>query len=149
MELGALLRHHRQRAGLTQEGLAERASLSTQAISALERGTRLRPRRRTIDHIAAALDLSRTQHEQLISAAYLGWARGRRPVRALGGDTGIRRVPFGALAELRLVNVGDQIPSGAVVLGLLVKIDSPSQHGGEEPLRLVGEIDPWYDAYVS
>jgi DNA-binding XRE family transcriptional regulator len=35
---GALLRHHRLAAALTQETLAERAEISAQAIGALERG---------------------------------------------------------------------------------------------------------------
>ena len=39
-----LLKRYRGRAGLTQEQLAERASLSCDAIKALERGTRQRPR---------------------------------------------------------------------------------------------------------
>ena len=42
---GDLLRQHRSAAGLTQEELAERAGLSPDAISLLERGERRRPHR--------------------------------------------------------------------------------------------------------
>ncbi|MGE0541392.1 MAG: tetratricopeptide repeat protein [Dehalococcoidia bacterium] len=54
----ALLRRHRQASGLSQEDLAERAGLSVQAISALERGIRRHPYRDTIDLLAGALGLS-------------------------------------------------------------------------------------------
>jgi transcriptional regulator with XRE-family HTH domain len=40
---GAVLRQYRRAAGLTQEVLAERAGVTAQAISALERGVRRRP----------------------------------------------------------------------------------------------------------
>jgi len=40
---GEQLRRHREAAGLTQEELAERASLTAKGISALERGERQRP----------------------------------------------------------------------------------------------------------
>ena len=55
---GALLRRHRQAAGLTQEELAERARLSTRAVLDLERGARLVPRRDTVRLLAAALTLT-------------------------------------------------------------------------------------------
>ncbi len=54
---GALLRTHRRAAGLTQESLAERASLSGQAVGALERGDRRFPHRDTIARLADALEL--------------------------------------------------------------------------------------------
>ena len=55
---GALLKSYRQTAGLTQEALAERAGLSADAISTLERGLRLAPRRDTVRLLADALQLS-------------------------------------------------------------------------------------------
>ena len=45
-------------AGLTQEGLAERAQLSAHAISTLERGVRQTPHRETVQRLAEALRLS-------------------------------------------------------------------------------------------
>ena len=44
---GALLRHHRLAAGLTQEALAERSGLSARGVQDLERGLRLAPRAET------------------------------------------------------------------------------------------------------
>jgi predicted ATPase/DNA-binding XRE family transcriptional regulator len=53
-----LLRHLRERSGLTQEELAERSGLSRDAISALERGRRTRPHPPTLKAIGGALGLS-------------------------------------------------------------------------------------------
>jgi non-specific serine/threonine protein kinase len=55
---GDLLKRHRLAAGLTQEALAERAALSTRAISDLERGAKRAPRRDTVELLATALGLS-------------------------------------------------------------------------------------------
>jgi hypothetical protein len=43
VNFGAVLRQHRRAAGLAQEALAERAGLTAQTISALERGVRRWP----------------------------------------------------------------------------------------------------------
>ncbi|HEY3505305.1 MAG TPA: helix-turn-helix domain-containing protein, partial [Actinocatenispora sp.] len=53
-----VLARTRAAAGLTQEELAERAELSVRAVSNLERGEASRPRRGTIDRLAAALGLT-------------------------------------------------------------------------------------------
>ena len=52
---GALLRRWRIAAGLTQEELAERAGLSSDAVAALERGRRRAPRRGTVALLADGL----------------------------------------------------------------------------------------------
>ena len=54
----ALLRRYRRAAGFTQEELAERASLSARAISALERGARQTPQRETLRLLIEALALA-------------------------------------------------------------------------------------------
>src|SRR6516162_3468920 len=66
-----LLKHCRVAAGLTQEELAERAHLSRNAISALERGARLSPRKDTVALLASALALSEQDHAMLLAAARL------------------------------------------------------------------------------
>jgi DNA-binding CsgD family transcriptional regulator/transcriptional regulator with XRE-family HTH domain/tetratricopeptide (TPR) repeat protein len=58
-----LLRRHRQRAGLTQEELAERAGLSVRGVSDLERGVRQWPRPETADRLADALGLLSDERE--------------------------------------------------------------------------------------
>src|SRR5918993_4007279 len=55
---GALLRHYRDLAGLTQEELARRASLSVPTVSNLERGRSQTPYRATVRSLAGALELS-------------------------------------------------------------------------------------------
>src|SRR5262249_18054114 len=67
-------RRHRRAAGLTQEELAERAGISVDAISALERGVSRAPQKATIELLAEALRLSQEERTQLEAAA-----RGRLP----------------------------------------------------------------------
>jgi predicted ATPase/transcriptional regulator with XRE-family HTH domain len=76
---GELLRRFRGRAGLTQEELAECASLSVDAIGLLERGTRQRPHSGTITRLAAALALRADERARFEAA-------GRRNASALGSD---------------------------------------------------------------
>ena len=66
---GSMLREFRDRSGLTQEELAERAGLSEDAIGLLERGERKRPQRYTVQRLAAALPLSPDEQAQFEAAA--------------------------------------------------------------------------------
>src|SRR5688572_6210430 len=66
---GLELRRHRLLAGLTQEELAERAGLSADAISALERGVRRRAYPSTVRSLIAALELSGGSAAALTAAA--------------------------------------------------------------------------------
>jgi tetratricopeptide (TPR) repeat protein/transcriptional regulator with XRE-family HTH domain len=68
-DLSALLRKHRAAAGLTQAAVAEKAGLSEQAVSALERGSRRRPRIETIEALGTALGLNGAAVEALANAA--------------------------------------------------------------------------------
>ena len=68
-DFGALLRRYRLAAGLTQEALAERARVSLDGISALERGYRRSPQRETLALLAGALALSDEQRRVFESAA--------------------------------------------------------------------------------
>jgi transcriptional regulator with XRE-family HTH domain len=63
------VRRYRRAAGLTQEELAERASLSARAISDLERGLKYRPRRDTVQLLADALELEGLERETFQAAA--------------------------------------------------------------------------------
>ena len=74
---GDLLRRLRLAAELSQRELAERAGLSPQAISALERGIRRAPYRHTLDALATALALDPADRLALHAAAQR--RRGNRP----------------------------------------------------------------------
>jgi predicted ATPase/DNA-binding XRE family transcriptional regulator len=69
MEFGELLRRHRRAAGLTQEELAERASLSLRGLSDLERGARRAPYPDTVRRLADALGLSERDRAALLAAS--------------------------------------------------------------------------------
>jgi predicted ATPase/DNA-binding XRE family transcriptional regulator len=62
---GALLRHYRAAAGLTQEELAERAGLSARAITDLERGVRRFPYPETVARLGHALQLGDAERAEL------------------------------------------------------------------------------------
>ena len=62
---GQRLRALREAAGLSQEVLAERARMSPDAVSALERGTRTRPYPATVRALATALELAPEEQSAL------------------------------------------------------------------------------------
>ncbi|MPY99299.1 MAG: helix-turn-helix domain-containing protein [Actinophytocola sp.] len=66
---GDILRRYRRHAGLTQEALAERTTISSDAISSLERGKRRSPRRLTAELLANALELTASQRTTFLHAA--------------------------------------------------------------------------------
>lgn len=66
---GRLLRRYRLAAGLSQEALAERAGLSSDAVASLERGRRTAPRADTVARLAGALGIDPTERAALVSAA--------------------------------------------------------------------------------
>jgi predicted ATPase/DNA-binding XRE family transcriptional regulator len=99
---GGLLREHRRARELTQETLAERASVSVRAISDLERGTRIHPYRETAILLAGALGLIGSEREIFLAAA-------RRPVRteARVASPGLEtRLP---VALTRLIGRGEEV----------------------------------------
>jgi predicted ATPase/transcriptional regulator with XRE-family HTH domain len=66
---GTLLRRHRVAAALSQQALAERAGLSTRAVSDLERGAKTRPFLDTVRALADALGLGPAERAELAAAA--------------------------------------------------------------------------------
>src|SRR3954466_937445 len=87
---GTLLKRYRLAAGLTQEGLAERAGVSARGVQDLERGVRAAPRPETVRLLAEALGLDAAAHAGLIAAAHpeLG-----TPAVALAGAPGRPALP--------------------------------------------------------
>jgi transcriptional regulator with XRE-family HTH domain len=75
-DFGTLLRHYRLAAGLSQEALAERARMSTQGISALERGYRRTPQRETLALLVGALALNDEQRGEFQATAARSALRG-------------------------------------------------------------------------
>jgi tetratricopeptide (TPR) repeat protein/transcriptional regulator with XRE-family HTH domain len=92
--LSELLRGFRTRAGLTQAALAERAGLSEQAISVLERGTRSRPRQDTVRALTEALDLSPAEAAEFGSVARGKSARSAGEPRSAGPPAGSVPMPW-------------------------------------------------------
>ncbi len=68
-QFGPLLRRFRLRAGMTQEGLAERAELGVRTVRGLETGERGDPRMGTVEALANALGLTEAERVELLSAA--------------------------------------------------------------------------------
>ena len=71
---GGLLRQLRTEAGLTQEELAEAASLSPRSVSDLERGINRTARKDTAELLAGALGLT-----EPVCPLFMAAARGRAP----------------------------------------------------------------------
>lgn len=65
--LGSALRELRTKRGLTQEGLAQRADITTGTLSLIERG-QANPTWGTVTGIAAALEVSMGQLGKLVDA---------------------------------------------------------------------------------
>src|SRR5215467_1540489 len=76
---GTLLRRYRLAEGLTQEELAERARLSTRAISDLERGVNRTPKPATLLLLAEALRLSDEERARFEATARGRGTRGLAP----------------------------------------------------------------------
>jgi predicted ATPase/transcriptional regulator with XRE-family HTH domain len=68
-QFGAHLRALRAAAGLTQEELAERAGLTANGVSALERGARTRPYPHTVRSLADALGVASHERHRFMAAA--------------------------------------------------------------------------------
>lgn len=66
---GDLVRRYREVAAWSQEELAERAGLSTNAIGALERGERRHPYPETVRRLVTALGLNEADQGRLVAAA--------------------------------------------------------------------------------
>jgi predicted ATPase/transcriptional regulator with XRE-family HTH domain len=161
---GTALRHYRVRAGLSQEGLAERAGLSVRGISDLERGARTFPRLETVRMLADALDLNERDRAALLAAARPELETDAPPVpapphqekrinprplpipptRLVGRDDEIRRVvELFRGGETRLITLTGQGGIGKTRLGLAIARGFHRELGGRVAfLELAGVRDP-------
>lgn len=98
---GDLLRRLRSEAGLTQERLAERAGLSTRAISDLERGVNRYPYRATVQSLVRALALAPDAAAELAERAQ----RRRSVVESLPARRPVPIAPNGILGRERELGV--------------------------------------------
>jgi tetratricopeptide (TPR) repeat protein/transcriptional regulator with XRE-family HTH domain len=125
---GGLLRRLRTDAGLTQEELAEAASLSLRSVSDLERGINLTARKVTAQLLAGALGLAGPERS-LFEAAARGRVLGAETLvagdRPAGSSAAARTLPrdiagfTGRDAELgRLVAASDDTAPGGGVVGI-------------------------------
>lgn len=87
---GALLREFRLAAGLSQEALAELATMSADGISALERGANRAPQRETLGLLVNALQLTAEQRRAIEAAA----VRRSRPRRASDRERLAHNLPY-------------------------------------------------------
>jgi predicted ATPase/DNA-binding CsgD family transcriptional regulator len=85
-DFGARLRRARAAAGLAQEELAERAGLSSNTVSGLERGEHRHPHPATVRALAAALGLSDAERAALVAAVP---RRGDRAGAAIAAPSGL------------------------------------------------------------
>ncbi|MFF0886853.1 AAA family ATPase [Streptomyces sp. NPDC003456] len=130
--IGALIRSHRLRIGLTQQELADLSTISVRALRDLEQGKARRPRSGTVQLVADALRLGPRARAALEEAAQQG--RGTGPGRqeptapptalhAMAGREGETHILAAELAESgteRLVNVVGLTGVGKTRLALAV-----------------------------
>ena len=90
---GEVLRRLRCAAALSQEALAERAGLSRNGISDLERGARLVPRLETVRLLADALTLGDVDRAALLAAARPAFHRHNPTALSAASHTGLPAAP--------------------------------------------------------
>jgi predicted ATPase/DNA-binding XRE family transcriptional regulator len=130
--LAELLRRYRLAAGMTQEELAERATLSVRAVSDLERGVNRTARKDTARLLGEALGLAPAAR-----AEFEAVARGR-PIGLPTADAKGHNLP------VELTRMVDRVDDLATVRGLLsseeVRLVTLTGPGGVGKTRLAGQV---------
>ncbi len=113
-KFGDILRRYRERAGLSQEELAERAGLSAAAISALERGIRNQPHPTTLRRLADALGLSERDRHELLSKRNAAKSAAPTPLPPPGvlqfpARGNLRAAPHAPVAEPSATNLPAEV----------------------------------------
>jgi ABC-type transport system substrate-binding protein/class 3 adenylate cyclase/DNA-binding XRE family transcriptional regulator len=136
-----LLRYHRAASGLTQEELAARAGLSSDAISTLERGARRWPRKDTVALLAAALALPDEERAAFAAAARRSSAAALAatpPVEATAGLDG--HAPEAADLDGHMPGSAATLPHGVVTF-LIGEIEDSAHLLRELGDRYAGVLD--------
>src|SRR5205823_2768446 len=105
----SVLRQCRRAAGLTQEGLAERAKLSVRGLSDLERGARTRPYQHTLGQLIQALGLTAGEAERFREAA--------RRQKAAPASSELPEAPFLSSPPTALIGREGAIAAASALLG--------------------------------
>jgi transcriptional regulator with XRE-family HTH domain/tetratricopeptide (TPR) repeat protein len=109
---GMLLKRYRLASGLTQAELAERAGLSPEAVSALERGVNRAPRKDTVTLLADALALPEQERALLERAGRQHKAAARPPVLSTPGRPGILGTPAPLVGRRQEISLVQQLLDG-------------------------------------
>jgi tetratricopeptide (TPR) repeat protein/transcriptional regulator with XRE-family HTH domain len=115
-EFAGLLREMRAAAGLTQQELADRASISLRTVSNLERGAAAIPQRETVRLLGDALGLMGAERERFEVTA-----RGR-PLDGVSPAAAVRSLPRDVAAFTGRQPELDQLATSAVTAGGVVGI---------------------------
>src|SRR2546425_13346401 len=106
LSFGALLRHYRSRAGLTQEMLAQRSRVGERTIRSIERGAQRTAHPKTVRLLADALGLSEQERALVASAAARGRGAGASALLPAGAPPTAGGVKSRLLREASLRAVG-------------------------------------------
>ena len=120
---GGLLRMYRRRSGLSQIELAEKARISSRAISDLERGVRSRAYHPTVEALAGALSLRDDERERFSSAVKRARSHPRPRLRVTDAEQDRRVANLSTLilsGRTRLISVTGPPGSGKTRLAIEV-----------------------------
>jgi predicted ATPase/DNA-binding XRE family transcriptional regulator len=131
-----LLKRYRVAADLSQEALAERAGLSPDAISTLERGIRRAPHVETVRALAGALGLSHSARQQLDRS--VSRSRGPREAGRASQALVARRIP---LAPTPLIDrIAELATARQLIRDESVRLLTVTGPGGVGKTRLTLEL---------
>ncbi|MGW1341164.1 ATP-binding protein [Kribbella sp. NPDC002412] len=136
--LSDLLRRYRARSGLTQAALAEKAGLSEQAISVLERGTRSRPRVDTVRVLTAALELSAEETAEFMAVARSKRRKAQAPIQAPAPDVDVPAADSLPMPWQLPPAISDFTGRAAQVEAVLAALRDPGRSGSVGLVAITG-----------
>ena len=115
-ETGLVVRRLRLRAGLTQEGLAERSGVSVRTIRGIETGNRRNPQLASVVQLADALELSAGDREELLTSLVPGTSPANATAEALVVPRQLPAVPTSFVGRRTELDRLDAVPAGTAVI---------------------------------